>query len=203
MPENPPLELAWLSPEDLEENPLNWRLHPFQQREAVAALLDDVGWAGALLFNRRTGRLIDGHLRRDLAIERGDEAIPVLVGDWSEEQERRILALLDPLAAIAEPDPAILSELLSLVLDEVEDPMLEAAVRDLASLYGQAPPDDTSPPWGADGLSDPAPVQIYLTVLCADDAERDRLLAALGIAEPDPSRTAYAFGELPAFAEGR
>jgi len=197
-----PLELAWLSPEDLEENPLNWRLHPFQQRLTIASMLDRVGWAGALLYNRRTGRLIDGHLRRELAIERGDEAVPVLIGDWSEEQERRILALLDPLAVIAEPDPTALQELASIILRETDDPALEAAVYDvceIASLKVELPTE--APPSEFDIL-DPEPLSnSYLTVLCRDDAERDAVLSALGVNDPDPAQITYAFNELPALAE--
>ncbi len=69
-----------------------------------------MGWAGALLFNEKTQRLIDGHARRDGAEPR--ELVPVLVGSWTPTQERRILATLDPLAALAEPDPAALGKLL-------------------------------------------------------------------------------------------
>jgi hypothetical protein len=54
-----------------------------------------------LLYNERTGRLLDGHLRKELC---HGQRVPVLVGSWLEEQERKILALLDPLAALAEPD---------------------------------------------------------------------------------------------------
>jgi ParB-like chromosome segregation protein Spo0J len=96
----------------LAENPLNWRRHPAEQINALTDVIADVGWAGACLYNERTGRLIDGHARRKTAIDQGAELIPVLVGSWDEEQEKKILATLDPLAAMAAADEAKLAELL-------------------------------------------------------------------------------------------
>jgi len=133
------LELHWVDPRDLDENPLNWRIHPPSQRDAVDSLLTSVGWAGALLYNRRTGRLIDGHLRRELAIERGDEAVPVLVGDWSEEQERILLALYDHTTSMAVPDVAALDALLERVAAEADSGALRETV-DLVALGHAATP---------------------------------------------------------------
>jgi len=113
-PANPPgaLRLEYRSPAELAENPLNWRRHPDTQLSALSDVITEVGWAGACLFNERTGRLIDGHARRKVAIEQGCEKVPVLVGDWSEADEAKILATLDPLAAMAEADAAALDALL-------------------------------------------------------------------------------------------
>ena len=113
-PADPPgaLRLEYRSPAELAENPLNWRRHPDTQLSALSDVITEVGWAGACLFNERTGRLIDGHARRKVAIEQGCEKVPVLVGDWSEADEAKILATLDPLAAMAEADAAALDALL-------------------------------------------------------------------------------------------
>jgi hypothetical protein len=107
------LRLEWRSPAELAENPRNWRTHPAAQIAALTDVIGEVGWAGACLFNERTGRLIDGHARRKAALEQGTEAVPVLIGDWSEEQEAKILATLDPLAAMAEADAGKLEALLA------------------------------------------------------------------------------------------
>ncbi|MGQ9626231.1 MAG: hypothetical protein ACUVV0_04915 [Anaerolineae bacterium] len=85
------MRLELVEPKTLTPNPHNWRKHPEAQCEALAAVLDEVSWAGVALYNEATSHLIDGHLRRDLAIERG-EPIPVLIGSWTEERGRRILA---------------------------------------------------------------------------------------------------------------
>ena len=61
-----PLRLEYVDPDTLADNPANWRTHPEAQTSALAAVIDDVGWAGALLYNERTERLIDGHARKKL-----------------------------------------------------------------------------------------------------------------------------------------
>lgn len=111
--EKPPLRLEWIDAETLKGNPRNWRKHPPEQMAALQALINDVGWAGALLYNERTGRLVDGHARKLVA--RGP--VPVLVGDWTEEQEEKILATLDPIAYMADASQKELAELVERVKD--------------------------------------------------------------------------------------
>jgi DNA modification methylase len=106
------LRLEWIDPKTLTPNPKNWRRHPEHQRDALADVLGEVGWAGAALYNEQTGKLVDGHLRLDVALRRGDEAIPVLVGSWDAADEAKILATLDPIAALATADAAALDSLL-------------------------------------------------------------------------------------------
>jgi hypothetical protein len=99
---NAALRLEWRTPEELADNPRNWRRHPRAQLAALKDQMAAVGWAGALLYNERTGHLLDGHARKGLAAP--GEKLPVLVGSWPEDQERLILATLDPLAAMAQAD---------------------------------------------------------------------------------------------------
>jgi len=96
------LRLEWRNREELEDNPKNWRQHPNQQLLALRDIIAEVGWAGALLYNERTGRLIDGHARKKIA--RKGEKLPVLVGSWTEEEERKILLTLDPIGSMAAAD---------------------------------------------------------------------------------------------------
>lgn len=112
----PPLRLEWRDPADLAANPHNWRTHPQHQVDSLRDVISQVGWAGAALFNERTGRLIDGHCRQKLGIEQGGK-IPVLIGSWSEAQEMLILATFDPIAGEAEADAAKLDEVLRAVSD--------------------------------------------------------------------------------------
>lgn len=107
-----PLRLEYRTASELDDNPSNWRSHPEGQRDALAEVIGEVGWAGACLYNERTGRLIDGHLRKAVS---GDEKIPVLVGSWSEEDEKKILLTLDPLSAMAAADSDLLDTLLNSV----------------------------------------------------------------------------------------
>jgi len=100
----------------LVPHPLNWRLHPPGQRQALASLLEEVGFVGTLVaYELPDGRLqlIDGHLRRETL---GDEEVDVAVVDLSPEEAAKVLATFDPLAAMAEADERQLAAL----LDEVQ-----------------------------------------------------------------------------------
>lgn len=99
---------------ELKEHPRNWRLHPKRQREALRALLQEVGFADALVAREQDGDLvlIDGHLRRSLD---PDQVVPVLVLDVSEREADKLLATLDPITGLATADPEPLRDLLSRV----------------------------------------------------------------------------------------
>ena len=130
-----PLRLEWMSPETLADNPSNWRKHPEAQTAGLTASIEEAGWAGALLYNARTGRLVDGHARKKLPEElMVDGKVPVLIGHWTEEQERLVLATLDPLAAMAEADEQKLGELLRQI--ETEPEGLQAALEAVADQHG-------------------------------------------------------------------
>ncbi|MGD0076083.1 MAG: DNA methyltransferase [Candidatus Binataceae bacterium] len=103
----------------------------------------DVGWAGAVLYNERTGRLIDGHLRKRIA--KKGEKIPVLIGSWSEEEEAKILLMFDPIAAMAEADAGRLQALLEAA--HGQNPVLD----DLIGWIGE----QFLPPRPADLVLDP------------------------------------------------
>jgi hypothetical protein len=122
------VRLEWVDPSTLTPNPQNWRRHPEHQRRGVRGLIDEGGWAGVLLYNEQTGRLVDGHLRagyEDL------EEVPVLVGSWTAEQEAKILAFLDPLTALAQMDRPKMRELILGVAVE-EETALARLKEDLA-----------------------------------------------------------------------
>lgn len=105
------LRLEWLDPKQLKENPNNWRRHGGAQTLALKSVLAEVGWAGTLLLNERTGRLIDGHLRKKIA--RSGEKVPVLIGSWTEEEEKKILASFDTIGSMAETDRTALENLIA------------------------------------------------------------------------------------------
>jgi hypothetical protein len=107
----------------------NWRTHPEAQQQGLAAAIAEVGWAGALLYNERTKRLVDGHARKEQFAGKG--LVPVLVGSWSEEQERIILATLDPLSAMAQANTPALDALLASI--QLSDGALGALLESLKS----------------------------------------------------------------------
>lgn len=97
---------------ELHPNPKNWRTHPKAQQDALRGLLADVGIAGAVLARKLPDgslMLIDGHLRAETM---PDQKIPVLVLDVNEAEADKLLATLDPIAAMAESDAGRLDTLL-------------------------------------------------------------------------------------------
>ena len=142
--ERPRLRLEYVRAGDLESNPRNWRLHPPGQMDALKHLLADpgVGWAGALLFNEATGRLIDGHARK--AAVGPETLVPVLVGSWDERDERKILASLDPIGAMA----GVNADALGALLEDLDfgDGALDALTASLQRSMAEATPDAGEPP---------------------------------------------------------
>lgn len=65
-----------------------------------------------VIVNKRTGYVLDGHLRAAIAISHGDKTIPVTYVDLDEAEESEILATIDPLAAMAVADKEQLDGLL-------------------------------------------------------------------------------------------
>jgi hypothetical protein len=104
-------------PATLAPNGSNWRRHPKRQQEALSAALERVGVVQTVIYNVRTQRLVDGHLRVELALAQGVTTIPVTDVDLAEEDEAIVLASLDPLAAMAEMDTIALTTLLQDITD--------------------------------------------------------------------------------------
>ncbi len=117
------------APDQLLANPRNWRIHPKAQQEALEGLLGEVGWVQDVIVNRRTGHVVDGHLRVALALNRQEPSVPVVYVDIDEEEERLVLAALDPLAALAVTDS---DQLLELLTDLKVPAPLEGLISDLA-----------------------------------------------------------------------
>lgn len=103
-------------------NEENWRIHPAPQQSALDSVLNAVGFVQTVIVNRRTSKawgdrrgvetMVDGHLRVQLALSRGEDTeVPYVAVDLEPEEERLVLATLDPLAALAASDDKKLSAL--------------------------------------------------------------------------------------------
>lgn len=124
------VELVRVRAGDLVDHPANWRRHPERQRAALAAMLEEIGYANALVARREGDSLvlIDGHLRKSLD---ADQIVPVLVLDVTAEEAEKLLLTLDPIGALARPHPEALAALLEHVKtssDAVAD-LLEGLAR--------------------------------------------------------------------------
>ena len=175
------------APDQLLAHP-NWRTHPKAQR-ALREELDTVGYVAQVIVSRLTGYLVDGHLRVAEALSHGQPTIPVVYVDLSEDEERLVLASLDPLAAMATTDEAKFRELLAEV--SVDSGALAAMLAALAPAEpqdGLVDPDDVPKP-----PDEPVtkPGDLWLLgehrLLCPDagsEADLDRLLDGVTVDLP-------------------
>ena len=134
------VELVRVPASELLPNPKNWRTHPTAQADALKGVLAEVGIADAVIARRlEDGQLmlLDGHLRAETL---GDQRVPVLVLDVDEAEGDKILATLDPLAALAETNAANLDALLRNV--DTGNEALSQMLADLAEDGGVTPPDE-------------------------------------------------------------
>lgn len=129
-------------PGQLLANPANWRIHPKAQQDAVAGVLEEVGWVQSVIVNKRTGHLVDGHLRVSIALRDESPSVPVVYIDLSSEEEALILATLDPLAGLAGTDREKLAQLLEEV--GTSNPEIQALLADMAVSSGVVPGDFSS-----------------------------------------------------------
>jgi DNA modification methylase len=185
-------ELRRVRAGDLIPNPLNWRKHPKAQQDALRGVLAEIGFAGALLARETEAglQLIDGHLRAETT---PDQEVPVLILDVDESEAKKLLATVDPLAAMAETDDAMLASLLKDVETDSEAvrAMLDGLVEDDASARAVEEDDVPEPP--ADPITKPGDLWLLgeHRLLCGDSTKTDdveRLMsgekAALVIADP-------------------
>jgi ParB-like chromosome segregation protein Spo0J len=138
--------------DQIQFNPRNWRVHPLNQQNALKGVLDEVGWVQEVIVNQRTGNLIDGHLRCQLAAREGAKTIPVKYVDLSEDEEALVLSTLDPIAAMATTDREKLNELFESINSDNEN--IQKLISEIAEKEQVIPPD--FPEYGedaADGMS--------------------------------------------------
>lgn len=99
---------AEVDPKTLTANPLNWRTHPQVQKDAIGAALDTIGWIQRVIVNKKSGRIVDGHARVQMAIDKGEATVPVSYVELTDNEERAALATFDPLSQMAVADASVL-----------------------------------------------------------------------------------------------
>ena len=111
-------ELRRVPAKMLQKHPLNWREHPDKQLKALNAVIDEIGFAGAILARELPDgslQVLDGHARIAIA---GEETLPVLVLDLNATEAEKLLITFDPISELATSNAEKLSELLGNVTIE-------------------------------------------------------------------------------------
>lgn len=126
-----------VAPDSLLAHHANWRLHPKHQQDALAGVINDIGFIKSVTVNRATGRVLDGHLRVTLAMRDSVPLIDVEYVDLTEAEELEALATLDPLSAMAGTDAAQLEALLHEI--STDSPAVQQLLDDLATAAGIVP----------------------------------------------------------------
>lgn len=120
-----------VNPAELNANPYNWRVHTPEQIEAVRAALSEIGVIQNPIRNIRTGFLIDGHLRVQLAVEAGVDEIEVTDVDLEPMDEMKAVATFDKIGLMAETND---EKLLTLHAGNTwDDPALKEAMDQLVA----------------------------------------------------------------------
>ena len=187
-------ELRRVPASSLKRNPKNWRNHPHAQAQALQGILEEVGYADALLVRETDDgdlELIDGHLRADSS---DDQEVPVLVLDVDEDEADKLLATFDPISAMADGDPVMLEELTAEL--EFDSASLRKVVDDLVS--GVVVDEENAPQskWkeiNATNVEDmelqPEEHYDYVLVLADNVNDWNRLVTLLDLPDAKLSRT--------------
>jgi hypothetical protein len=159
---------------DLLPHEHNARVHPDAQRRALLDLYAEVGFARSLLaYELPDGRLklIDGHLRQRLD---PDMIVDVEVLDVSDDEARKLLLSLDPLAALAEHDHARLDELRRLT--QTDSDALANLWRSIAAASERVRENSDHSTDKQPELPPGVRPQYFVLVECADESEQLALL---------------------------
>lgn len=182
-------------------NENNWRVHPFEQQEALEGVFEDVGVVQRIIINMRTSpewgdsrnvqTLVDGHARVKLFAKHNEPTIPALYIDATPREEALILASLDPIGGMAVTDREKLTALLGGL--DTENEQLTALFTKLAGQYENYAVDYD----GVENLEDydePA-TALRAIIEFEDEDEEDAFYAYLGVKNHE-GKVRYKFSEL-------
>ena len=155
----------------------NWRDHPENQARALAGVLREIGIADVLLCwvsERNGGKLttFDGHLRKDMG---PDVEWWCAITDLTDAEADYMLAVLDPLAGLAQADAGALDALLASVQSSESD--VQQMLADLAKENGLYEPGEGD---GSEGAGeDFLPARWAVVIECDNEQDQVALLERL------------------------
>jgi hypothetical protein len=155
--------------DSLHPHPKNWRVHNDRQRSILQGVLAEIGYADALLARELPDgslQLIDGHLRAETTPH---QKVPVLVLDLNDAEAEKLLATLDPLAALADTDQTMLNDLLAQI--ETENVALQEFLRSMT--------EDSDSLYDKDDNEVEIPEVYQVLVTCRDEEEEREVFEQL------------------------
>lgn len=165
-------ELRRIRAGDLVPHPHNWRTHSQHQQRVLKGVLQEVGYADALLARELADgslQLIDGHLRAETTPE---TVVPVLMVDLDDREAEKVLLTHDPLAGLASSNADELAGLLERVETDSE------AVREMLAKVAKAA--DVATAESLATLPDiEIPESYQVMVECCDEAEQQTVYERL------------------------
>lgn len=173
-------------PAQLLANPDNWRIHPEHQGAALETVLADVGWVGQVIVNRTTGHVVDGHLRVQRAIAAGQDEVPVVYVELTEDEERKVLATFDSIGSLAVTDDEQLRDLVASMPSDDGLTDLWQRMNAIDALKApREPPGPQDPP--ADPVTQPGDLWLLgpHRLLCGDSTSEANIQRLLNGETPD------------------
>ncbi len=152
-----------VAPMSLTPHFLNFRSHNLAQRKITTESLNELGFVGDIIANKRTNHILNGHLRQELAIAEDAATIPVTWVDVDEATELKILAFFDRVGEMAEIDPEALNRAVSSFTVEKTGGTLDTDLGEwLATFETFKKPkrgneESSALPWAAFSVAKPAP----------------------------------------------
>lgn len=127
-------------PRELKPNPRNPNKHPEAQLDLLAKVIAANGWRGPVVVSKRSGLVIKGHARLDVALRKRWATVPVDDQDYATEADEMADLVADnKIAELSESDDAEIAKILAefggenerfgLLADEDED--ADEAVREI------------------------------------------------------------------------
>jgi hypothetical protein len=112
---------------DLKPNPRNPNKHPKEQLDMLAHIIQKQGWRAPITVSRRSGFIVKGHARYEVAQMVGDQA-PVEYQDYESDQAELADLMADNrIAELAVMDEGQITELLAEMADETSGIDVELA----------------------------------------------------------------------------
>lgn len=134
-------------------SPVNRNIHPERQLAVLKRIIELQGFRDPLIVSNRSGHLVSGHARLEVAKQLGYKELPVIYQDFdSEEQEYKHLIAANEIARYAEFDKdGFLDDIKALdleleSLDFEEFGLLNFEIPEIEKLPPQGDPDDCPEP---------------------------------------------------------